>query len=242
MNWEEETLAEEDLTLSLNNVQVSPGPEENSYLAVLETSRGNVNSLLHPIEGGSNAIICVGGANGGLNGPAHNLYTRLPLLLEKSKITVLRIDYREPNHFAECVLDVLAGCSFLKGIGAEAVILMGHSFGGGVVVSAARLHALVHAVISLSPQRFGTALVSELNMPLLLVHGTADKVLPCEASKDIFERANEPKQLLLYQETGHSLTEARLEIDELIPNWIVERFSGKEMHSGKNIETINQET
>ena len=119
---------------------------------------------------------------------------------------------------------------------------MGHSFGGGVVVSAARLHALVHAVISLSPQRFGTALVSELNMPLLLVHGTADKVLPCEASKDIFERANEPKQLVLYQETGHSLTEARLEIDELIPNWIVERFSGEEMHSGENIETINQET
>ena len=105
----------------------------------METSRGNVNSLLHPIEGGSDAIICVSGASGGLNGPAHNLYTRLPLLLEKSKVTVLRIDYREPNHFAECVL-------------------------------------------------------------------------------------------------------ARLEIDELIPNWIVERFSGEEMHSGENIETINQET
>ena len=45
MNWEEEALAEEDLTLSLNNVQVSPGPEENSYISVLETSRGNVNSL-----------------------------------------------------------------------------------------------------------------------------------------------------------------------------------------------------
>ena len=67
MNWEEETLSEEDLTLSLNNVQVSPGPEENSYISVLETSRGNVNSLLHPIEGGSDAIICVSGASGGLN-------------------------------------------------------------------------------------------------------------------------------------------------------------------------------
>ena len=242
MSWEEEALSKEDLTLSLHNVQISPGPEENSYLSILETNRGNVNSLLHPIEGGSYAVICVGGANGGLNGPAHNLYTRLPLLLRKSGVTVLRVDYREPNQFSECVLDVLAGCSFLKGIGAKAIILMGHSFGGGVVVSASRLHELIRAVISLSPQRFGTALVPEIKMPLLLIHGTADKILPCEASEDIFERANEPKQLVLYEKTGHSLAEARLEIDELIPNWIIDRFSEKEMCTGKNIEAVNQET
>ena len=48
---------------------------------------------------------------GGVEGPADSLYARLPLLLSSAKVTVLRIEYRKPNDFEECVLDALAGHS-----------------------------------------------------------------------------------------------------------------------------------
>jgi dienelactone hydrolase len=109
------------------------------------------------------------GANGGLDGPVDGLYTRLSTLLRKSKSSVLRLKYRKPNDFSECIIDILAGCSFLKGIGSSSIVLLGHSFGGAGVITAAQLHKLVCGVVSLSPQRFGTETVSELNMALLLI-------------------------------------------------------------------------
>ena len=238
MEWESENLSGKDLTLSLRNVKVTPGTDTTSYLATLDTSRGCIETILHPVEGGTSAVICVSGANGGLDGPVDGLYTRLPTLLRKSETSVLRLDYRKPNDFSECIIDVLAGCSFLKGIGASSIVLLGHSFGGGVVITAAQLHKLVCGVVSLSPQRFGTETVSELNMPLLLIHGTTDRVLPSEASEDIYKRAKDPKQLTLYKETGHSLVEARSQIEKLLPKWVIDRLSEKNLISNRTIHSI----
>ena len=148
--------------------------------------------MFHPVQGGSGAAICAGGAMGGLDGPAGGLFARLPGLLMPRNVSVLRLDYRQPDAFEECVLDILAGCSFLKGIGATDAVLVGHSFGGAVVVKAGSLHPIVRAVASLSPQLYGTRQVEELARPLLLVHGSADEVLDSEASEDIYRRAAEP--------------------------------------------------
>ena len=62
---------------------------------------------------------------------------------------------------------------------------------------------------SLSPQLHGTRQVHELRKPLLLVHGAADSVLHHEASEDIYRRAEEPKQIVLFADTGHSLIQAK---------------------------------
>ena len=226
----------EDLTLSLHNVTAAPGPTADSLDVVLQTSRGEIPGVFHPVQGGAGAVICAGGAMGGLDGPAGGLFVRLPGLLLPRNVSVLRLDYREPNAFEECVLDILAGCSFLKGIGATDAVLVGHSFGGAVVVKAGALHPIVRAVASLSPQLYGTRQVEELARPLLLVHGSADEVLESEASEDIYRRAADPKQLVIYGDAGHALGTVAEALDELVATWVEARLLGEPMESGRTVE------
>lgn len=222
-----------DLDLRLLRVGAQPLDDSGALRVRLETTRGAIEGVLHPFEGGTTAVICVGGAMGGLDGPADKLYARLPLLLSPAKVTVLRVEYRKPNEFEECVLDVLAGCSFMKGIGATDLVLVGHSFGGAVVIKAGELHEMVRGVVSMSPQLYGTRQVENLNKPLLLVHGMSDSVLSHEASEDIYRRALEPKRIVLYAEAGHSLIQAKDRIDELLSDWIPARLTGMAEAGGR---------
>lgn len=224
--WDEPETPAQDLDLRLLRVAAQPIDDSGALRVMLDTTRGPIEGILHPVEGGTSAVICVGGAMGGVDGPADKLYARLHILLSAAKITVLRIEYRKPNEFEECVLDVLAGCSFMKGIGATDLALVGHSFGGAVVIKAGELHDLVRGVASLSPQLYGTRQVENLNRPLLLVHGMADTILSHEASEDIYRRAREPKRIVLYAEAGHSLIQAKDQVDDLLSDWLAARLAG----------------
>ena len=62
--------------------------------------------------------------------------------------------------------------------------------------------------------------MESLGKPLLLVHGMADTILSHEASEDIFRRALEPKRMVLYADAGHSLIQARDELDALLVEWL----------------------
>jgi alpha/beta superfamily hydrolase len=215
----------EALDLQLRRVAAAESDVPGAFRILLDTSRGEIEGMLHPVEGGTGAVVCVGGAMGGIDGPADSLYARLPQILAPSKVTVLRLNYRQPNDFDECVVDTLAGCSLLKGIGATGVILVGHSFGGAVVIKAGELSTLGQGVVSMSPQLFGTRQVETLGKPLLLVHGMADTILSHEASEDIYRRALEPKRIVLYADAGHSLIQAKEQIDDLLTAWIPEQLA-----------------
>ena len=52
-----------------------------------------------------------------------------------------------------------------------------------------------------SPERFVGALAPT---PLLLLHGSADPVIPYSHSERLFERAGEPKRLVLVEGAGHT--------------------------------------
>jgi dienelactone hydrolase len=233
--WDEPEAAPEDLDLRILRVAAAAAPDmETALFLRLETTRGTIDGILHPVEGGTGAVVTVGGAMGGLDGPADRLYARLPDVLGRAQVTVLRVEYRHPNNFEECVLDALAGCSFLKGIGATGVVLVGHSFGGAVVIKAGELAPSVQGVVSMSTQLYGTYEVEQLQRPLLLVHGTTDSVLSHEASEDVYRRAADPKYMVLYSDTGHSLIQARTEIDALLADWIPARLRGEPMQSGRS--------
>lgn len=223
----------EDLELNILRVLGAVGDDPGSFRLHIETTRGAIDGVFHAVEGGTGAVIFVGGAMGGLDGPADRLFARLPVLLAEAGVSSLRLDYRDPEQFEECVLDVLAGCSFLKGIGAADVVLVGHSFGGAVVIKAAELAPIVRAVASLSPQLYGTRSVENLQRPLLLIHGREDSVLDSEASEDVYRRALEPKQILLFADTGHSLYPARRRLEILLREWIPDRLNGVPMPSGR---------
>lgn len=207
----------EDLTLRITQVQARPRPTTDgsdpdpSRLEVrLGTTRGEIRGLLDVCEGETGALITCSGAMGGeheVRGPADSVYQRLSERLPAEGVTTLRIHYRMAGEFEECVLDLLGACSFLQGVGAERLILAGHSFGGAVVIKTGQILDTVKGVISLSPQLFGTRQVEQLGKPLLLIHGTADAILHHMASEDIYERALEPKKLVLIPDGGHGLAE-----------------------------------
>ena len=215
-----------DLELSIESV-ASRERADGALDLIIKTSRGEITAVLHACEGESGAAIFAGGALGGLDGPANAIYQRLAQELIAPAhgigLTSLRLHYRQPGEFQECVLDVLGGLSLLKGLGAQCVALVGHSFGAAVVIKAGELSALVSAVAALSPQLYGTRTVERLSpRPLLLVHGTADRILDCAASDDIYQRALEPKRLVLYEEADHGLTSCADELFDLLRDWLVD--------------------
>jgi hypothetical protein len=216
----------DDLELSIQGVAARERAD-GAVDVSLNTSRGDLAGILHPCEGESGAAVFLGGALGGFDGPARGLYPRLAAALadpeEPRGLTSLRLHYRRPGEFQECVLDVLGGLSFLKGIGARRVAIVGHSFGAAVAIKSGELSEQVTGVAALSSQLHGTHSVERLApKSLLLVHGTADGILDCAASRDIYDRAQEPKRLVLYEGADHTLASCADELFELLRGWLVE--------------------
>jgi fermentation-respiration switch protein FrsA (DUF1100 family) len=187
----------------------------------LVTAAGEIEGRLHPASAGDAAVLWVFGAGGGLGGPAGGLYTRLGQRLRLRGVTSLELAYRHPGRLGPCVQDVLLGLDWLAGEGRRRVVLVGHSFGGAVVITAGATSKAVVAVAALSSQSRGTEAVDSLApKPLLVVHGQADEVLPAACGQDIHRRARPPKELILYPNCRHGLDECREALDCDLLGWL----------------------
>lgn len=210
--------------LELRNI-LSEGFDQESEIIRFETNRGSIITRLHAAPAGIGAVIWVGGAGGGLDGPAGGMYPRLAKILLPENITSLRLHYRLPNHLEECVLDTLLAVEYLKEAGKTKIVLVGHSFGGAVVICAGALSDHVTGVVPMSSQTYGTHLVKEVApRPLLLLHGSADEILADVCSKDIFARAKHPKEIKFYPGCRHGLDECRDQVDQDLLTWLHHHF------------------
>jgi uncharacterized protein len=211
----------DDVNLRITGVE--PGDEIGGARRItIATTRGPIALVMHAAPGEpGRAALCVSGALGGFDGPAL-LYPRLGLELPRRGISVARLNYREPNEFGECVLDAMTALTFLRGIGYQRSALIGHSFGGAVVINAGTIGPAVSTVIALSSQLAGAHVVADLApRPLLLIHGKADTVLSLESSEMLYERAREPKTLKLVAGAGHGLAEAADEVFAAVEEWLI---------------------
>ena len=203
----------------------------------LDSERGPVRCAHHAVEGAETAVLLVGGSDGGLDGPAVALYPDLARDLAVRGIATLRVDFRVhrfPGPVDEGVHDVLRGVDFLAEGGASRIALVGHSFGGAVVIEAGVRSPLIAAVATLATQTAGAQRVAELApRPLLLVHGLEDRRLPPECSRQIYRLAGEPKRLELLEEARHSLRQRREELRALLLDWIGEALDGYEVGVGQ---------
>ena len=212
----------ERTALTLLDTIVAPDDDGAEGVALV-TDQGSISCRLHPADGGDAAVLWVFGAGGGLGGPAGGVYERLGRLLAGEGIASLQVDYRRPADLVPCVLDVLAGLAFLASRGRTRVVLVGHSFGGAVVITAGAASDAVIAVAALSSQSSGTQSVAALApRPLLVAHGTDDEVLPDRTSRDIHARARDPKRLILYPGCRHGLDACRDALDRDLLAWIRE--------------------
>ena len=210
----------DELELSIKGVRTLEGDEPGEIKVDLNTTRGVIETFLRPVEGKTGCAIFVGGAAGGVDGPANRVYVRLAGELATKGVSSLRVRYRDAGEFEECVMDALAACSFLRGIGGDRAVIVGHSFGGAVAIKAGELGDLISAVVAMSSQRFGTQDVERLEKPLLLIHGSNDDVLDRAASDDIFGRAREPKRLVILEGAGHGLREAAGDVFNILNDFV----------------------
>ena len=214
------------MKLELIDVQSLPLGSDRAHV-ILTTSDGEIECVFRPAEG-AGGVIWVCGALGGFDGPSFGIFATLSQTLQSQGVSSLRLNYRFPGDFDQCVLDVLVGVRFLQQKGVNNIALAGHSFGGAVVIMAGTMSPQVKAVVGLSSQTFGAQRVNELSpRPLLLIHGERDRNLSVRCSENIYEWANEPKELVIYKGCGHFLRECHQELHDLLKDWLVDKLGGR---------------
>lgn len=197
----------------------------------IPTDRGAIDTRWDaPANPPRGAVLLVGGGDGGFDGPAEALYPTLAEDFAARGLGTLRLDFRIhrfPNDVDEGAYDVLAGLQWLAAQGVEQVALVGHSFGGAVVIEAAAQDISVAAVVTLATQTAGAqnvALVAP--RPLLLIHGLDDVRLSPRCSQLLYGMAGDPRSLVLIPGATHSLRQAREEVRTRILEFVMSALVG----------------
>jgi alpha/beta superfamily hydrolase len=188
------------------------------------TLEGLVTLLWHGPRDAHDVVLMCGGAMGGLLGPADGLFHDLGETFAAHGIGTIRVGYRRPNDLDRCVMDVAAAADVSGRVGARRFVVVGHSFGGAVAINtgvALGRHAA--GVVGLATQSAGCEIAELLDAPLLLVHGTADELLPPMASEVVRMIAGQG-ELDLIPGAGHLLREAGDHLRDKLGSWIPERF------------------
>lgn len=128
---------------------------------------------------------------------------------------------------AGLIADARAGYAFLRAanIAPERIVLLGESLGSGVAVALAAEEKVAAIVLEapfssavdvaadiyrifpvrwLMHDQFRSDMrIARVNAPVLIVHGTADPVVPIRFGERLFARANQPKTFLRVEGAGH---------------------------------------
>ena len=193
----------------------------------LFTMQGLLTVLWHGPPDAEGVVVALGGAMGGLLGPADGLYHDLGCRFADDGIATVRVSYRAPNDFGRCVLDALAVADLAARGGARRFVTMGHSFGGAVAVQLGMaMGDFTAGVVTLATQSAGCEDAEGLQgTPLLLLHGDRDELLPVFASQVVHQLAGGEGELVVLPGAGHLLTEAGAELRERLSSWIPARFA-----------------
>ncbi len=191
----------------------------------LSTDRGMIEARYYESSRLGKSVIFVGGVGGNFDTPAKGLYPRLCRELMSEGIGSLRVSFRHPTILDESVFDVLAALDFLqRRKGTRVAGLVGHSFGGAVVIKAAVLSDLVYTIVTLATQCYGAEAAAQLkrDCSILLIHGLNDPVLPAHCSSKAYNLAKGKKRLSFYKGAGHGLDESAEEVHKEAFEWIIE--------------------
>lgn len=195
---------------------------------MLPTKHGAATYRWYAAPGSTRAAIWVGGVGGGWDTPAQGLYPKLCEKLTQEGIASMRIRFRNARNFAESVIDVRAAVDFCGDRDIDTIALIGHSFGGAVVIAAAAAEPSVRTVITIATQTRGAESVADLSpaCSILLIHGLEDNVLPWRSSEHVHTMAEEPKHIAYVVGAGHMLDESATEVEVLVRDWLVKELIG----------------
>lgn len=118
------------------------------------------------------------------------------------------------------------GALVLEGVEPTSIILYGESLGTGIAVRIATerpaagliLDAPYTSIVKVAAQAYpflpvrtvlkdryeSEKYIGQVRMPLLILHGERDPVIPVAMGRELFQLANEPKRLATFPKAGHS--------------------------------------
>ena len=128
-----------------------------------------------------------------------------------------------------------------RGIAPANIMLYGHSLGSGVAVAMAARHKVAGLILEapftsaldVAAERYwmfptgwlmqdpfhSDTRIVDVHAPLLILHGTADQIIPYHFGQSLFALANEPKQFITLPQAGHMLL-LRPGVSDQIHQWI----------------------
>lgn len=228
----------------------SPGPvppaasvARNGQDVVIETDDGiRLNAWYFPVDGDGPAVLVLPG-----NGGDRSMRAPLALALNRMGSSVLLVDYRgfggNPGRPSEDGLgeDARAAQSWLAAREQE-IVYFGESLGAAVAVGLA-VERPPRALVLRSPftsladvgavhypwlpvrrlllDRYPSLeRIPSVRVPLLVIAGDRDDVVPEPMSRRLFDAANEPKRYVLVQGAGHN------DLELLVGKQMLDAISG----------------
>ncbi|MBK5286842.1 MAG: alpha/beta hydrolase [Acidimicrobiia bacterium] len=191
------------------------------------TMVGLLTILWHGPIDAPHVVVMAGGGMGGLLGPAGGLYHDLGLAFAAQGIGTMRVGYRRPNDLVRCVHDVAAAADLASRAGGERFVTVGHSFGGAVAVQAGMvLGQHCRGIVTLSTQSAGCEDAGQLadDVPVLLLHGDRDEILPAETSR-VVQFLIGHGEVEMLPGSGHLLSEAADHLRTRLGTWIPDRLT-----------------
>ena len=197
-------------------VEIAPGLVHHEVFCM----GGLLTMLWHGTGDEEGVVVALGGAMGGLLGPADGLYHDLGVALVERGIATIRVGYRRPNDLDECLLDVLAALQLASARGATRAVTRGHSFGGAPAVRAGVVaDDLVAGVVTFATQSAGCEVAEGLaGRPVLCFHGDRDQILPTMCSELVAGLAG--GELVVLPGADHLLASAGEQLRTRLLEWI----------------------
>jgi alpha/beta superfamily hydrolase len=192
------------------------------------------------------AAILLSGAGGGVTGPS-SIYLSLACKLATlgRGIPCLRLDYRYPAINQPCVNDAKAGMAYLRDMyGLDRFVLIGWSFGGAVVFTAAAEDERVVGCATVASQTAGCEGIRKLPpRPVLLLHGSGDNTLNVGCSQRLWHMYGDGDRMLqVFEGDNHSLSKNAERAEEMLCEFVARcagiRVGAQERHDVVEAELV----
>ena len=172
-------------------------------------------------------IVAIGGTGGGFYGPSY-IYDDISNNLTKMKLSLLRVHVKPPFQLATMQL-INAIEILISRNNTKPIVLIGWSMGGASIIHSAKYlinnnKIKVNSIITLAGQSYGADPISELNVPIYIIHGSNDKVMGPHVAKHIWNIAKNPKELVILDGASHFMNEKDKELKKYVYKWILNSF------------------
>ncbi len=196
-----------------------PGTGSTSSISItISTPRGPVHGQWRPASVTHAAAILLPDAPGALGGPFH-LFDELAVRIQRSGASVLQLE-QSVDTFDGRLVCLLSALTALRRQGVQRMALIGWHSGAALAIAAGSASESVTGVAALAPDTSCADLVAEVApRRLLLMHGSADNVVPSVASRLLYTRAADPKELVIFPGEAHDFSVFHQEALDKLAVW-----------------------